>query len=180
MALKSRRLSVAIDQKTYSVLENMVKKENRSMSDIVRNSINILSKISCNGNIRSFEDALVYSELLSCREHVIVDIEIWSAILDILEESKSSKFYELVKNIGYEHGIQYRGRGLRTLEEVLKFMEYENWFRLKSDSNKNYTLVLSAKSEHKILEVFLRGVFEAMGFRAEIKEYYRKLIIVEK
>ncbi|AGK60421.1 hypothetical protein Asulf_00394 [Archaeoglobus sulfaticallidus PM70-1] len=179
MSLKTRRLSIAVDNYTYKVLEDIVKKEQKSMSEVVRNSIRILSKLSRNGNLESLENALVYSELLSCREHVIVDIEIWSAILEIIDEKKKEEFFEIVRKVGFEHGIQYRERGLRTVEEILKYMEYENWFRLKVNSDKTYTLVLSAKSEQKILEVFLRGVFDAMKLNTEIKDYYRKLIIVE-
>lgn len=129
--------------------------------------------------MKSLEDALVYSDLLSAREHVIVDIEIWSAILEIIDENKKEEFFELVENVGFEHGIQYKEKGLRTIEDVLKYMEYENWFRLKVNSDRTYTLILLAKSEQKTLESFLKGVFKAMKFNAEIRHYYRKLIIVE-
>jgi hypothetical protein len=179
MSLKTRRLSVAVDNQTYKTIENIVKKEQKSISEIVRNSIRILSLISRNGSMKSLEDALVYSDLLSAREHVIVDIEIWSAILEIIDENKKEEFFELVENVGFEHGIQYKEKGLRTIEDVLKYMEYENWFRLKVNSDRTYTLILLAKSEQKTLESFLKGVFKAMKFNAEIRHYYRKLIIVE-
>jgi|Deesub1362B_J571_1020462.scaffolds.fasta_scaffold00154_15 hypothetical protein len=179
MSIKTRRLSIAVDDKTYKILEKVVRRENKSISEVVRNSISMFSLVVENGGLDALRSAIVYSELLNCREHVIVDIEIWSAILEIIDERKKDSFFELVRNVGYEHGIQYREKGLRSVEEILKYMEYENWFRLKVNSDRTYTLVLSAKSEQKILEAFLRGVFEALKINADIKEYYRKLIVVE-
>ncbi|RLI84440.1 CopG family transcriptional regulator [Archaeoglobales archaeon] len=179
MALKTRRLSVAVDPSTYRILEELVEREQKSISEIVRRSINILSRMSKNGDLKAFEDALIYSELLSGEEHVIVDIEIWSAILEMIDEKKREEFFKVVKNVGYEHGIQFRKRGFHSIEEVLGYLEHENWFRLKLDSKKTYILVLSVKNEQRILEEFLKGVFEAMEFNAEIKEYYRKIIIIE-
>ncbi|MFO7966462.1 MAG: hypothetical protein R6U44_02560, partial [Archaeoglobaceae archaeon] len=43
-----------------------------------------------------------------------------------------------------------------------------------------YVLVLTVKSEAKILNVFLKSVFEVMGLFAEIFEGQRRLIVLER
>ncbi|MBO8182936.1 MAG: ribbon-helix-helix protein, CopG family [Archaeoglobus sp.] len=179
MTLKTRRLSVAVDPSTYRILERLVEKEKKSISEIVRRSINVLAKMSEDSDLKSLEEAMIYSELLSGEEHVIVDIEIWAAILEMIDEDKRDEFLEIVRNVGFEHGIQFRKRGLNSIQDVLRYLEHEKWFRLKLNSGKAFTLVLSVKDELKILEEFLKGMFEAMRFKVEIKECYKKLIILE-
>jgi len=179
MAEKLQRISVAIDNKTSDVLKTLAKKKNKTVSEIIRSAISIYSEIENSKGIPP-EKTKIYADLLSGREHVIVDIELWTAILDELNEKGSESFWKLVEKIGYEHGIQYRIRGLTNLKDILNYMETENWFRVKSNGSGSYTLILSTRNEQKMLKRFLESLFKAQGIKADIVEGFRKLIIINK
>ncbi|AEA46178.1 ribbon-helix-helix protein, CopG family [Archaeoglobus veneficus] len=178
MAEKLKRISVAVDSDTDRILRILAKKENKTISEIIRNAISVYSEFDKDKEKGvSPGKTKIYAELLAGREHVIVDIELWVAMLDELNETASEKFWEIVEKIGYEHGIQYRMKGLYSLQDVLTHMENENWFRVKADEG-IYTLILSARSEQRILRTFFKGLLRALNIDAEMVEGLRKLIIV--
>ena len=176
MAEKLKRISVAVDAETDDKLREIAKKENKTVSEIIRKAITVYSEFDLEKNIPP-EKTKIYAELLYGREHVIVDIELWVAMLDELNKSASDEFWQMVEKIGYEHGIQYRMKGITNILKVFGHMENENLFRIKTTGNV-YTLILSTRSEQKILKSFFKGMLKALDVKAEIVEGLRKLIIV--
>ena len=176
MAQKLRRISVAVDEKINNMLRNLANKKNKTVSEIIRKAISIYSEIE-NGNKVLPEKTVKYAELLSSKEHVIVDIELWIAMLDELAEKASDNFWKLIEEIGFEHGVQYKARGITEVEEVLKLMESSNWFRI-NESGKIYTLILFSRNEQKILKIFLENMFRALDIPVKIIEGFRKLILI--
>ncbi|AEA46176.1 ribbon-helix-helix protein, CopG family [Archaeoglobus veneficus] len=178
MAEKLRRISVAVDERTNDLLKTLARRKNKTVSEIIRSAIGMYSEIE-NGAGISPEKTVEYLELLSSKDHVIVDIELWTAILDELTQKGSEEFWELVEKIGYEHGIQYKAMGMTRIDDILSHLEKENWFKVNTN-NGSYTLVLFTRSEQRILKVFLQSMFKAIGLPVEIIEGFRKLIIVKK
>ncbi|RLI80962.1 CopG family transcriptional regulator [Archaeoglobales archaeon] len=174
-----KRITVSLDSETSRMVEELVDKDNKTISEIIRSAISSYYKLEGNKKLKP-EVIEIVSELLSEREHVIVDIGLWAAILEELNEKAKEDFWKVVEEIGWEHGIQLKSMGLKRIHDVLKYLESENWFRVKIISKNTYILVLTAKAEDKILSVFLQGVFKAVELPVDILEGNRKLIIVDK
>ncbi len=182
MTERLKRISVAVDTEIDEKLRMVAKKENKTVSEIIRNAIGMYFELG-NGNgmspEKTVEYAEEYAEILSTIEHVIVDIEIWTAMLDELNRVASDEFWKAIERIGYEHALQYKMRGFTKLKDVLDQMEDENWFRAKMKGNV-YTIILSARSEQRLLRVLLRGILKALEVEAEVIDGLKKIIIIEK
>jgi Arc/MetJ-type ribon-helix-helix transcriptional regulator len=173
MAGKLRRLSVAIDEETNRILEELVERENRTASEIIRNAITEYYKLK---DVSS-DVVKIYSELLSGREHVIVDIELWISILDELNERASERFWSNVRSIAEAHAWQLKNKGMTGIYEIMKYMEHENLFRVKMNGDASITLVLSSRNEQKFLKIYLQTLLGEMGHKVKIVEGLRKLLI---
>jgi len=174
-----RRISVALDSATYNILQELASEKNTTVSDIVRSAIDTYYEFTNNSNM-DVDKLMKYGELIYGGENVIVDIELWACILDVVNEKSSDKIWGQIKRIGTEYGIQFKNRGLKDVEEILNYLEMVNWFRLKTNGSQNYTLILRTRNVEKILKVFLENMFDAMGIHIDIVEGLRKLIIVKK
>ncbi|RLI84449.1 CopG family transcriptional regulator [Archaeoglobales archaeon] len=176
MAGKLRRLSVAMDEETNKILEELVHKENRTASEIIRHAINQYYHF----RDISPESIKIYSELLYGREYIILDIELWIAMLDELNEKASDRFWENVRRLAEAHSWQIRNKGFKDLVEVMRYLEYENLFRVKLNGDKNVTLVLSSRNEQKFLKIYLESLLDNLGYRVKIIEGLRKIMITEE
>ncbi|WP_048098089.1 ribbon-helix-helix protein, CopG family [Archaeoglobus sulfaticallidus] len=175
MSGKLRRLSVAIDEETNGILEELVEKENRTASEIIRQAITQYYMLR---DIHP-DSIKIYSDLLYGREYIILDIELWIAMLDELNEKASDRFWENVKSIAEAHSWQIRNKGFKTLPEILRFLEYENLFRVKMNGDKSITLVLSSRNEQKFMKIYLQTLLEKLGYKVKIVEGLRKILITE-
>lgn len=174
-----RRISVALDHNTYEMLQKLAAEKNATVSDIVRSAIDAYYEFTNNSNM-DVDMLMKYGELIYGGENVIVDIELWACILDVVNEKSSEKIWRQIGRIGTEYGIQFKNKGLKDVEEVLSYLEMVNWFRLKTNGNKNYTLILRTRNVERVLRVFLENLFKAMDLPVEIIDGLRKLIIVGK
>lgn len=174
-----KRITVSLDEKTAKMLEELVSLDKRSVSEIVRFAVSDYYKTRSSKCINpEFIDVVI--DLLSEREHVIVDVSLWTAILEELNEVAKEDFWKFVGKVGKEYAIQLKVKGLRRVYDILKYMESSNWYRVKPSSTNTYILVLTVKAEVKILSIFLQNLFEALEIPVEIIEGVRKLIIIEK
>ncbi|MFO7966461.1 MAG: ribbon-helix-helix protein, CopG family [Archaeoglobaceae archaeon] len=173
------RISVALDSNTYELLQSLTEKKNSTVSNVVRNAIETYQKLNKN-NQTDVEVLSRYSELLYGGENVIVDIELWACILDELNEKDPKKFWEHVARIGSEYGFHYKKMGITDIEGVLSQLETMNWFKLKTNGDKSYVLILRTRNVEKLLKVFLENLFSAQETPVEIMEGLRKLIIFPK
>ena len=173
-----RRVTVSLDDEAVSKLEELAKRENRSLSEIVRSAISSYYDLSLSDAPKpEFLDELL--DLLASREHVIVDAGLWSEILEEINKNAEEEFWKTVEKVGEEYGIQLREKGLKSARDVLKYLEMENWFRMKAVSDRTFNLVLTVSSELKILKKLLETIFKTMGFDVEIIEGLRKIIVKE-
>ncbi len=177
MVSKVDRVSVAVDNNLLQSLKSLAEKEGMTVSEVIRNAISTYIKLE--GSNASIDEIKLYSDLLSGREHVILDTEIWITVLDELNEKASDEFWESIRKIGYEHGIEFKFRGCGSLEEALRLLDVKNLFRVKSEKNV-HTLVLTARNETKFMKEFLTGLCEALGVEVEFVEGIRKLVVIEK
>jgi transcriptional regulator with XRE-family HTH domain len=175
-----KRISVALDDKTDELLNKLVCRKNMTVSDIVRLSIVTYSELESGDSAIDVEKLKRYSNLLYGGENIMVDIELWTSILDELNEYGSEKIWKHVETIGKMYGVQFRNIGLKDIKQTLKNMEATNWFSLKTNDNGNYTLILRAKNEGKLLKIFLNSMFAAQKIPVEIIEGVRKIIVVDK
>ena len=180
MATKLKRVSVAIDDETSSILEELANKENKTVSEIIREAIVLYSKLGDGEENRiDINKIKAYDELLSGREHIILDLEVWIAVLDELNEKASEEFWKIVGEIGRAHGIQFKIKGVNNIHDVLKYLELENLFRVKVGEG-YFTLILTSRNGQKFVRIFLENVFKAMGIKVELIEGLRKITIIDK
>jgi predicted transcriptional regulator len=173
------RVSIALDNETERMVELLAKEEDRTASETIRSAIKAyfdLKKISRSLDIDRLKK---FGEMLESEEHVLVDIDLWIKILDELNKRGTEDFYNYVREIGYNRGIQNRKVGLKDIYETLKSFEIGNWFKVKANGEA-YTIILSTRSEQNILKIFLESMFEAQGIPIEIISGFRKLTIVKK
>jgi len=177
---KVKRISVALDENTEKLLDDLVNKKNMTVSDIVRMAILTYSELENNGGEIDMTRLKEYANLLYAGESVIVDIELWTCILDELNERGSEKIWNCVESIGEMYGIQFKNMGFTSIRQTLKYLEATNWFRLKINGDEGYTLILRARSEGKLFRLFLESMFKAQEIPVEIIDGMRKLIILKK
>jgi predicted transcriptional regulator len=180
MPSNSIRTSVALDKKTWEMLQILVRKKNATASDIIRRAITTYFEIENAATKISPDATKIYTDFLADGEHVIVDIEHWAAIWEELNEKGSEKLWKEIAKSGFEHGIQYKDKGLTNVYDILRYMELGNFFKIKIDAEGCYTLVLSTHTEQKFLKLFLENIFKAQGINVEIRESFGKLRIIKK
>lgn len=173
---KSKSVSFAIDDRISDALNTLISMKNQTKSEILREAILKYLEHESDG---ISEETKKYADLLSAGEHVVVDIELWSILLDELNEKASDDFWKLIGNIGYRHGIQHKIKGQVKLQDVLRHIEAWNWFRVKI-GEKAITLVLTTHNEQRILKIFLENLFKALDISIEVVDSLRRLVIVEK
>jgi predicted transcriptional regulator len=175
MGSKLRRLSVAVDDRISEILERLSEEENKTISDIIRTAIITYAEVAEEpGHV---EEIKKYEEFLMGRDHVIVDLEIWIALLDFVNDHGDEELWKTIEDVGYESGIEFKLRGLG-LRDVFKHLEYKNILKVKHEDGVT-VLVLSSRNETKLLIHYLKGVFKAMNVQAELIPGVRKIVVTE-
>jgi len=176
MAKLFKRLSVAVDEQIIKILDQLAVAKNRTVSDVIREAILTYAEIS-EGEVEITEFKQ-YEEIFERRDNVIVDLEIWIALLDFVNAKGDEEFWKLIENIGYELGLEIKLRGL-SLENLLEQMEMKNLLSF-SKENEVYILTLVSRSATNMVTRLLRGALRAMEVDAEIIPGVRKMVIVDK
>lgn len=177
--MKSKRITVAVDELTLELLNELSSEENISRSKLVRKAIRFYQK---NREIReSGGDRLdTYFELLSEGEHVILDVDHWLLFLEILESSeKKEKFWEKSKKVANSHADQLSSK-ISNIEELLERLASCNFFRLNKISKNEFTLIVGSEKVRKFVKRLLENFSESMGFEANIQEDIGKLRVKNK
>uniref|UniRef100_A0A7J3M2Y1 CopG family transcriptional regulator n=1 Tax=Archaeoglobus fulgidus TaxID=2234 RepID=A0A7J3M2Y1_ARCFL len=171
---KMRRLTISLDDDTITKLEELAEKDGRSLSEVVRAAIANYYDLSLRETIPNLRRFL---DLISSREYVVIDIGLWAAIADEINEKADEVFWETVEKVGFEHGLQFKEMGLKDVHSVLKLLEVTNWFKVRVISESVYGIVLTTRNEVKLVKKFLDGVFKSMGLNVEFSEGLRKLLV---
>ncbi len=177
---KLMRISVAVDEETRRVIEDLARKEDKTISDVIRHAILFYSKLRDRARNIPLDAAEEYLDIIPSGDNIIVDIELWLTILDELNNITSEDFWNLIEKIGYKHGFEFKNRGIKDIEKILKSLELKHLFELKETGGGGYTLILTTRGEVKLLKKYIKGLFESAGIDVEIVEGIRKLIIVRK
>jgi len=170
-----KRLTVSLDDDTIEKLEELAKKDNRSLSEIVRSAIASYYEINTKDAKPEYFEEFV--DLMVGREHVAVDVGLWIAMMDELSEKAGDEFWEIVEKVGEEYGLQFREKGYKNIKEILKFFEIGNWFRVNTISDTSYNLILVGRNETKLVKKFLGGLFRILGIEVEMAEGLRKILL---
>lgn len=179
MSEKTMRISVAVDETTRNIIEDLAKKENKTLSDIIRQSINLYYNFKSKN--MSLKIIKKYLDFFSTSDNIIIDLELWLAILDEINKHDDKEFWDIVEEIGYRHGIEFRNRGMKDVKDVLDVLELKHFFKLKEGKGSgSYTLILATRNEANILKHYIKGLFKAFGVDVEFIESIRKLILSAK
>ncbi len=170
------RLSISIDDYAKMKLETLKKKTGKSTSEIIRDLIDLGYEIAMSG--ADSESLKAWVDYLSKRQHMILDIEHWRVIFNEIEGVNNNEFWKQMEEIGLSHAFQYKVKGLDTVDKILRYVEKANWYEIKDEGNGVYTLILNDLKIKRFVRVFLEKVFEGQGLKAEIKEGFGKLIVV--
>uniref|UniRef100_A0A7J2TJH6 CopG family transcriptional regulator n=1 Tax=Archaeoglobus fulgidus TaxID=2234 RepID=A0A7J2TJH6_ARCFL len=171
------RLSVALDEKTKDKLKKMMEMSKKSASEIVRELINLGYELMIYDV--DLESLRVWIDYLAKRQHMILDIEHWRVIFSEIEKLNNENFWRIMEEIGLGHAKQYKLKGLDTVEKILKYVEKANWYEIKIENDKTYTLVLNDLKIKRFVKTFLEKVFEGQGIKARVEEGFGKLMVIK-
>lgn len=172
------RLSISIDEESKEKLDRLKYETKKGTSELIRDLIDFGYEVYRSGV--DIESLKAWIDYLAKRQHMILDIEHWRVIFSELENVDNNDFWRQMEEIGLSHAMQYKMKGLDNVEKILKYVEKANWYEIKEEGKGIYTLILNDLKIKKFVKVFLEKVFEGQKIRAEIKEGFGKLIVVEK
>ncbi|WP_202318769.1 ribbon-helix-helix protein, CopG family [Archaeoglobus neptunius] len=167
------RVTIAFDDESFSIFEELKRKLGVSQSEIIRRVIKFYSEYMFLERLDR-ERVATYVEMLAEGEHVILDIDHWVSFLEFLETHPNEKeFWRLHKEIAEAHAEEFKGKDM---EYILKRLEACNFFRLQI-KEREYVLLLNHEKTKKFVREMLEVVLEKMGFEYEMKEDLMKLRI---
>jgi hypothetical protein len=171
------RITVAFDQSTANLLENLTKETELSQSEIMRRALRFYSENKAIWDAAQRKKTFTYLDLLSSGEHVILDVDHWLLFLNLAESCpESEKFWSSHREVARSHAEQLKTE-VPTAEELLTRLEACNFFRMTKNSENSFTLILGSELPKKFVKIFIEEYFSAIGVKAEIKEHLAKLIV---
>jgi hypothetical protein len=165
------RVTIALDKATAELFERLKNEERASQSGLIRRALRFYAEYK---DMMEGKDERIntYVDMLTEGEHLIIDLDHWLLFMKYLEGVE--EFWEDHREIARAHGEQLPGK-TRTPEDLLKRLEACNFYKLKKDSDDEYTLMLGSERNIRFIKVFLEEVLEGMGHKADIKEDLTKL-----
>ncbi len=174
--MNPKRITVALDDHTLKLLEEMNEEADSSRSSIVRKAIRFYHE-SEEFRDHGTDKLNTYLDLLSEGEHVVLDVDHWLLFLDILESSsRKGEFWEKSKKVADSHADQLSSK-VKSLEDLLERLSACNFFRLNKVSETEFTLLVSSEKVRKFVRKLLRDFADSMGFNVNIQEDIGKLRI---
>ncbi len=172
------RVTVAIDQATANVLESLGKESGLSQSEIVRRALRIYNENKALDDPLAAKRIRAYADMLLNGEHVIIDIDHWLLFLRLIENSpQKGEFWNEHREIARAHWNQLKPR-ITTPEELLFRLETCNIFRLKKNSDNDFTLILVSELSKDFVKFFLDEYFASMGASVQVTENLTKLRVL--
>ncbi|MET1124101.1 MAG: ribbon-helix-helix protein, CopG family [Archaeoglobaceae archaeon] len=174
--VKYKRLSVAVDESIIDVLNRLTTAQNKTVSDIIRESILAYAELAEGGT--RLTDLKHYEKILERRDHVLIDLEVWIAILDFVNSKADDEFWKLIENIGYEIGMEFKLRDL-DLSDVLEHFQFGNVLSFTEEGG-IFILTLVSRSATNMFLRILKGILKALQIDAEVIPGVRKIVVVDK
>jgi metal-responsive CopG/Arc/MetJ family transcriptional regulator len=81
------RITVALDKKTFDLLETMRKETDISRSEMLRQSFRFYTQNKSLLNDKVRKKIEYYIELLDSGEHIILDVDHWILLLNLIDTS---------------------------------------------------------------------------------------------
>ncbi|TXT66371.1 MAG: Ribbon-helix-helix protein, copG family [Promethearchaeota archaeon] len=179
---KIHRVTVALDEETYQVLQKLKEELKISQSDILRQSLKFFHKnrqVIGKGTLNEqFNNRIsIYLDMLAKGEHLILDLDHYLSFLDFINNSpEKEKFWLSHREIAKAHAEEFIHK-ISNLEEILFRLESCNFFKMIKESPTRYTLLLGSNIPKQFIKIFLEEVFDGIGIDIEIKEDFSKLRI---
>ena len=156
----NNRVTIALDDETFNLLQELKANSNKSQSEILRKSIRFYHKLknvigSTNNGIAKRINT--YLDLLSHGEHIILDIDHYLSFLKFIEDSPDSDiFWEMNKSIGIAHAEEFTQHfSFPKLEDVIERLEMCNFFKTVKDSSNRYTLLLGSEIQKNFIKILM-------------------------
>ncbi len=173
------RVTVAFDEETLKLFEEMKEETKLSQSELIRRALRFYRE---NKKLVELGKGKIgaYVDLLPSGEHVILDINHWLLFLGLIDSSpEKEKFWEGCKAVAKSHSEQF-GSKVQTVEDLLERLAACNFFELVKDSDTEFTLVLKSDAAKKFVKTLLEDLFSGMNFGAEVHEDLGKLRVRSK
>ena len=171
-----KRICVNFDDESLAIIESYKLKYKGSMANLIRRAIKCLEFCEESQEKASLEKITAYIDFLAKMEHVIIDIAVGKAIFSEIGGG-SENFWNEIYKIGEEHSMEFQDKGLRTVEQILEYIEKTNWYKLSIDSENSFTLILAVSEASNFVKTFFEGVFKKYPKKVEIKEEFKKIRI---
>ena len=169
------RLSVSLNDETEDLIEKLQDELGTSKAEVVRRAVKLFDAVG--GKDGPDDHCLkVYVDLLSKGGHVVVDRDIWR-LLSREIEGGSESLWEGVREVGEHHWDQMADKGVEDPEEVLEYVEKDNLYELRKESENSFTLLLRVPESRELVEEFLEGIFGKSPHSFEIDSSQGKVMV---
>lgn len=168
------RLTISLDDDSEAIIDTISKKYNLNKTGVIRKALQILDQQEKLKKTSSTDTIQAYCEFLENKDHIILDVDHWDTFFREIDEG-SEEFWNEVYEIGVEHQKEYHNKGMRTVKDILSFVEKTNWYILNEDSEKSFTLILNLSNSGKFVEYFFKGFFKNHPQQVKIEKGARKI-----
>jgi len=169
-----QRLTISLDDDLADALDALQENGGDSKANLIRRALRIYVKRQRGRDRPTDHDLRTWTELLANREHVILDVAHVRLFFEQLAGAPAS-FWAGLREIGAEHGRQYRDKGMADVLDMLRVMESANWFYLAPESERSWALILTEPSAKPFVKAFLEGFVSQLDAHAEVIEERTKL-----
>jgi len=167
------RITIALDDDTVELFEDMKRETNLSQSELVRRALRFYH--DNRSVISSSKNLVAYMDMLPSGEHVILDMDHWFLFLKLIDSSPNmDEFWKLCKNVANSHAEQLSNK-VSSMKELLERLEVCNFFKLIINSDEEFTLLLRTDITKEWVKRLVEDFSVSMGFTIEIKEDISKL-----
>lgn len=170
------RLSISLDMESIDIINEFLPKYKGSKAHLIRRALETLKAHEKMQNKVPISTIETYVDYLASMEHIIVDIAHWKSIFTEIDQG-SDKFWKEVYDIGAQHYKEYYDKGIKNIQKILEYVEKTNWYKLNTDSETSFTLILTVSEAGKFIATFFEGFFSRCPHNVEIREDYKKIRI---
>lgn len=173
-----KRITVAVDEETLEIISEIKEEEDVSRSELVRKALRYYHE---SRKFREYgtDKLSTYLEMLSKGEHVVLDVDHWLLLLDILKSSpREEEFWQKSKQVANSHADQLSSK-IDTVEDLLKRLEACNFFNLNKISENEFTLIVNSEKSKQFIKRLVKDFSDSMGFDVQIQEDIGKLRLKE-
>lgn len=179
--MASDRLTVSLDERSRTALDDLVSRTGRGQSELVRQAIVFYATNFQVASADSSADVEQYHELLSDGEHVILDIDFLHGLLDHIEvdaEDPHPEFQQVIDRVAEYHATEYRAR-FDTLEEVLDWLALCGFLTSRKADENTYHVMFPTEKIKWFMTQFIRKSTSEHDFDISVSEGVSKVLITE-